>query len=480
MEETSALQYNHSPVGAERHTTEVPTSPGVHIFVPQAAASDEEEEDFSWVETADDNATTEERNMNQEGSSSTPDAHYQEGGEPYNEYEETPSQMDGYGTTQTQHYSPEELSGERGTPDEWEEVEEDDETAKETAGPNTLETVPVAEEQPEGPSPTADFEWITSAPSEEPSILTATSAEVALRAKTPRRATAGKSSVPVAAESTSSEALVIPNGLPPFTQGVQKGLSKLQEKTARRQHEVRTRIHAVECQMARWTADLATERMDRQESLQHFMAECVYDPAGTMIYRIALEKEIAQNVVDRVDDEKEDIDQSEDESSDGNLVEGQPRWRAAESRLNALETQMAQSAHALSKARREKLVSLHDRLIYDIMPRIWGERAAAAAQESLLMEQVDKLAGQCAARSMKERAAREATVAMADEQLQTSEVSYEERQKALLTILEDIRADLAREKEERKQQDEVMQHRVNEAMEGLRNALLEAVGDPLD
>lgn len=498
---------------------------GVHIFIPpqaqqQAASSaamndidddddddhviDEElPEDSSWVETSAASATAAETPQDQRQNSTETDEPLAENPS-YNYYynssinNNTPIVTELYDSpTPPQQSSNEYIDGHannnqegaRGA-DEWEQVQGggNEDLAVQmkdlnVTGPGTLETVPVAEEQQEpsqGHSPTSDFEWVTAAPSEEPSIMTANSGEFALRTKNPQGSKGGKDTT-----NPSSETLVVSRGLPPFTRSVQKGLNKLQEKTARRQHEVRTRIHAVQCQMARWTAGLAAERMDRQESLQHFMSECVYQPAGELIDRVDVEKQKAQNVVEKRDGDDVNVtkhvgyQEEIDDNKYGN-ARGQPRWRAAEARLNALETQMARSAHALSKARREKLVSLHDRLIYDVMPRIWQERAQAAARESALLDQVDKLAGQFAARSMEERAAREVTMTMANSYLQKSEINYEERQQALLVVLANVRADLTREKEERQQQDEVVQQQLMEIMTALRCAILEAVGDPQD
>ena len=266
----------------------------------------------------------------------------------------------------------------------------------------------------------------------------------------------------------------MPRGLPPFTKGVKTGLNQLQEKTMRRQQEVRTRIHAVECQMAQWTANLAHERMDRQEELQHVLAESVYQPAGVLTERVSRARQKAFERMDRFVDEKGDGD------DDDETTRRQPRWRAVEARLSALETQMAQSAHALAKQRREKLVSSHDRLIYDILPRIWQERTDAAAQESALLEQVDKLAATFAARSLQECSARQVATQITDEYLHSSGNNYEERHEALVQALEEIRAELKREQEERQQQDEKIQHQMIAMTTALRDAMLEAVGDPED
>ena len=363
----------------------------------------------------------------------------------------------------------------------WEEIQQQESEQattrseqKTTTGPATLETVDEgekAENSQQLPTTASDFEWIHSPPSEDPTIVAETlEASLALRQRKQQGATSSSLS-------TSSTAIVVPRGLPAFTKGVKTGLTQLQEKNARRQHEVRTRIHAVECKMARWTANLATERMARQDALQHVMGECVYGPAGRLMERVSKER---QEALDRINHRHPELVAVEDDHDETTPASTQPRWRTVDARLTALETQMAQSAHALAKERRMKILSLHDRLVYDILPRLWKDRTAAATQEHVLLERVDEMAGALAARSLQERAKREVSLATTNEYLQESKGDYEERHEKLSTALEKLRAELQREQEARREKDTLIQEQMDAMTTALRDAMLEAVGDPQD
>ena len=230
--------------------------------------------------------------------------------------------------------------------------------------------------------------------------------------------------------------------------------------------------------------------MARSDALQHVLGECVYTPAGVLTERASLAKQQAEDFINNNDNNGVAGDGQPQPKTNGGLTDDeeedettrcQPRWRAVESRVSALETQMDQSAHALAKTRRETLLSLHDRLVYDILPRLWKERTAAAARERVLMERVDQLAGTwVAARSLHERARRQVSITMTEEFLSSSKTDYHVRQDVLTQALEDIRAQLQAEQDERQRQDEVIRTKMIGMTTALRNAMLEAVGDPED
>eukprot|EP00977_Amphora_coffeiformis_P018314 scaffold6395_cov159-Amphora_coffeaeformis.AAC.3 len=475
--------YNHHSTPRGQSQSSAPPAAAVdsklHIFVPKNKVDSEdfeakeEEEDGSWMEASPVSESPCENDNSQEGVQEINNEPVLYEGHHYNHpppneesspianiTDNTTTEMsqnifrdnEGYNSA-VQQQQQEDAWGS----DEWEEIDEGKTT---NTGPATLETVPITDQVEEEPhqqatATTGEFEWIhTSAPSEE--LITETNIT---RHKNPE---------------SSSAALVVPRGLPPFTKGVKTGLNQLQEKTMRRQQEVRTRIHAVECQMAQWTANLAHERMNRHEALQHILAENVYQPAGVLAERVSQTRQKAFERIDRFSDTKGASD------DDDEATQRQPRWRAVEARLSALETQMAQSTHALAKQRREKMVSSHDRLIYDILPRIWQDRTEAAAQESVLLEQVDQLAATCAARSLQECATRQVVMQLTDEYLHSSDYNYEERHEALSKSLDEIRAELKREAEARRRQDEKIHQQMIAMTTALRNAMLEAVGDPED
>lgn len=484
-------------------TTQNPiANDNIHVFVPQAAATTSpppqpvQQDEDSWVETSPVVSETSGVNHHHMEESMSPvstyerDYHSSTPGTTQMPQDDNLAQPGVIGTTT--HTDSNEPQQQYGDPrqkyhsypaveenvhyknDEWEEIDNNQHSNNYTStGPATLETVGV-EEPPA--RVTGEFEWIASSPSEDPTIIFETRDTVAVRSPNKSHS----NSVP-----STSSALVIPRGLPSFTKGVKTGLTQLQDKNSRRQHEVRTRIHAVECKMARWTANLATERMERQEALEHVMGDSVYQPAGILMERVSRARQQALNQINRIDDENENQSGTNEGNSDAQeevdeTTRRQPRWRAVETRLTALETQMAQSAHALAKDRRLKLLSLHDRLVYDILPRIYKDRAAAAAQENVLLERVDQLAGDWAARSRKECATRHVAIHMTDEYLQTTDLNYDERHHTLEQDLVVIRDELKREQEERQRQDEEIQQQMMAMAAALRAAMLEAVGDPQD
>ena len=334
-------------------------------------------------------------------------------------------------------------------------------------GPTTLETVttphPDDRPLPNDSSLATEFEWVTTSTA---LIVPSLSSDTAAQSAT---------SAPAA-----STAVALPSNLPPFAQAVTLGLQQLQEKSARRQHEVRTRIHALECQLAKWSARLAQERMARQEALQNILGEAVYEPAGRLTERVSVARQEALTYMDQVEGRQRTSPPRGVFADDGDDDdEGRaPRWRAVESRLSALETQMTNSAHALAKDRRQKLLGLHDRLVYDILPRLWKVRSAASAQESALLERVDQWAGEWTARAIKERATREAVMQTTKDHLQAAHVDYHQRHAALTTQLQEIRAELVREQQERRAQDALIQKHIVNMTTSLRNAVLAAVGDP--
>jgi hypothetical protein len=309
--------------------------------------------------------------------------------------------------------------------------------------------------------PVENFEWVMPAPPLTAATINTT--KMVLHSTNPP-------------SSASASALVVSHVLPPFTAGVQTNLNQLQEKTKRRQHEVRTRIHGIQCQMARFTANLAAERMERDGSMQGILTDCVYDPAGRLMERVSLLK---QDVEEAIDGTANQGGGSEEDGDDDSLQK-QPHWRSVESRLTALETQMTLSVHKLAEDRREKLNSLQDRLVYDVLPRLAKDQREAQSRDALLMHQVDRLSGLCAVRLHQERAARQASTGLAMEDMHASEQSQEERQQGLLQHLVHIRDGLDREQAERKKKDVETQQQLVDMADALNRAFLEAVGDPED
>ncbi|KAL7566177.1 hypothetical protein ACA910_011252 [Epithemia clementina (nom. ined.)] len=242
--------------------------------------------------------------------------------------------------------------------------------------------------------------------------------------------------------------------------------------------EWKRRIHSLQCKTAQILARVATENMERHRCLERpFLKVHVFEPLNLLVDRVAMQRDeyrydTTEN--NRSPDLLLPLRQSED-TKRGSMY----RWKHLDSRLSALDTHMTRSMHEqLPQARRQQLTNLMVELLA-ITKEGKQRRLEAAKAEADLARKIEDVAGRVLCGPYREEhAARCTSLELIKQAVDLPEKLGEDECRKMTQEIKRLRQDLARQRQERKEQDEWIQQLIETKAVAMQRALIEAVGDP--
>jgi hypothetical protein len=239
-------------------------------------------------------------------------------------------------------------------------------------------------------------------------------------------------------------------------------LHNFQQQSCRKRHEFQTRLHDLECRIAKVTADVAHEEMNLDLDLRHALATKVYQPMEAAIESISLVRYASASGGPSLQ----------------NTTSLSQRWLTLERRLSKLDAKMIHSLHVeLPELRHKHLTSWRTRLDSTVGPEYQDESATWDRRETADARRWENQAGLMARRLVEERATRVATLMNATTQLRDLDPC---RGHEFMGQIAALRDKLQRERDERRAQDERIRTYIAETFEFLKLAILEANPDPED
>jgi hypothetical protein len=234
--------------------------------------------------------------------------------------------------------------------------------------------------------------------------------------------------------------------------------------------------------MARWTAKLADERLQRQAALPDLRTRTVDHPAQQLVHTIQNVRRQTVATMDQVnlDNEEEETRGTYRTTAASTTISTStdPRWRRVDRRMVALDTQMTASVHALATTRRQRLLALYDKFIYESIPQWMAQRTEESAVESELYSRLDALAGKVVAAQAQQIAQRTVLVQNTADCLTQASVNYRQRHVALKQAIGDLQTELETTRQARRAADAELIQRMQATQAALQRAVLAAVGDP--
>ena len=227
-------------------------------------------------------------------------------------------------------------------------------------------------------------------------------------------------------------------------------LSKLQETTLQRRHEFQTAVHALECRLAALTADLATERVERERALQNVIPDIVYGPLCAAMDEIHLERDKSRAA--------------------------HTNWMQLEGRVSVLDAHMTHSTHVQLPDNIKTLLSPNK----DVPTSVQQQIKACDKTEATLFRRLDDLAGSMARRYVEARATRAAACGLAARHMKELEDLDPKRADAFLQQLAVVRVELGKETEMRMTEDERVWRLLETRKKLIQRAILESVGGEID
>jgi hypothetical protein len=239
-------------------------------------------------------------------------------------------------------------------------------------------------------------------------------------------------------------------------------LHNFQQQSCRKRHEFQTRLHNLECRIAKVTADVAHEEMNLDLDLRHALATKVYQPIEAAIESISLVRYASASGGPSL-------------QSSTSLSQ---RWLTLERRLSKLDAKMIHSLHVeLPELKHKHLTSWRTRMDSTVEPEYQDESASWDRRETADARRWENQAGLMARRLVEERAMRVATLMNTTTQLRDLDPC---RGQELMGQIAALRDKLQRERDERRAQDERIRTYIAETFEFLKLAILEANPDPED
>lgn len=268
-------------------------------------------------------------------------------------------------------------------------------------------------------------------------------------------------------------------------QRVQLEWNVWEEQSLRQRQEFKSRIHNLQLKTAQILARVAFENLERNRSLEQcFLKEHVFGPLNLLVDRMALLQDDYR--FDNTMSSHESSPRSKDEamscsstSSCINQVGSVRRWRNLERRLSVLDLHMTRSMHEhLPLERRQQLTGLFVELL-DLIKKGQQQRLEAAKAEGNLARRMEDIAGRVlCAPYQEERAIRSTAIQLATESLERPEKLGLQEAQGLSQQIQELRLELARLRQERQTQDQLIHESIESKAQSMQRSLLEAVSDP--
>ncbi|KAI2497258.1 hypothetical protein MHU86_17222 [Fragilaria crotonensis] len=221
---------------------------------------------------------------------------------------------------------------------------------------------------------------------------------------------------------------------------------KLEEDSAKRRHEFRTRFYQMDCRLAGLLARCVVEGAKRHEGLKAIFP--------------GLCRQL-EHVSDRYLGNKLQLDGE------------RTRLLALQRRVHGIHTKMVKHyQETLHDLQEEVFESLHLEMLQNVQPSLQMEVQKADKRESTRFRKFESLAGTAARRFYEETATRKAAEALLREQIDL--LSQPESKVNFLEQLRTIRAELQQEREARRARDAQVLSDVHSTCDALKRAVLEA------
>eukprot|EP00934_Nitzschia_sp_Nitz4_P006432 Nitzschia sp. Nitz4//scaffold29_size155292//8920//10582//NITZ4_002633-RA/size155292-processed-gene-0.236-mRNA-1//1//CDS//3329546373//6422//frame0 len=228
-------------------------------------------------------------------------------------------------------------------------------------------------------------------------------------------------------------------------------LKRLQLNTMKRRRHLMARMHDLDCQVAKLTAQYAEEKMDLGLALRDSLGRSVCEPLQEATERLVMERESSSQRGDAV--------------------------ASLEQRLTELEIQMTKHIHVtLHDKIREDLDSLHHELYQDIIPGIQIDDTKSDKIEGGVMRRYDVVAGGIARQFHQEAAARRAALETLQTKVSQAVNIDEKRGDELLKSIQEMRRKVQRERVTRRAADQELQQDIMSTIAFMKRSLLAAVG----
>ena len=227
-------------------------------------------------------------------------------------------------------------------------------------------------------------------------------------------------------------------------------LKKLQERTIRHRRDEMKRMHDLDCQLALMTSKYAEEKMDLDLAIRDAFDRTVSHPLEAAAERLVMERESSAYRA--------------------------PALAELEQRLSKLDCRMARHSHVtLSDAKREELDSLYDDLSREIIPEIRMENSKSDKIEGGVIGRFEEVVGSLARRFHEESAARRSAIDLVREKVQKAVDQEELSFDGFLAQISELRAQISRERAERKAADKKIIEEIAKTTIFMKRALIQAM-----
>ena len=253
----------------------------------------------------------------------------------------------------------------------------------------------------------------------------------------------------VAPQSALPSPATLANAIPPkFEFLIKESIDqfKLEEDSAKRRHDFRTRFYQMDCRLAGLLARCVVEGAERH--------------AGLKVVFPSLCRQL-EHISDRYLGNKLQFDCE------------RTRLLALQRRVHGIHTKMVKHyQESLHDLQEEVLESLHLEMLQNVQPSLQMEVQKADKRESTRFRKFESLAGTAARRFYEETATRKAAEVLLREQIDL--LSQPESKVNFLEQLRTIRAELQQEREARRARDAQVLSDLHSTCDALKRAVLEA------
>ncbi|KAG7353773.1 hypothetical protein IV203_003128 [Nitzschia inconspicua] len=234
---------------------------------------------------------------------------------------------------------------------------------------------------------------------------------------------------------------------------VPNDMKRLQEHTIKRRRELLTKMHDIDCQVARLMAMFANEKMDMELAICDTFERTVANPLASAVERMAIQREASTSRMLGV----------------ANL----------ERRLTYLDAQMVHHINVtLNDIKRDELESFHDELQQDLISEIRVETTKYDKVEAGIVRRFELVAGEIAKNFHKEGAARRAELGLLKNKIDTTIPQQQtDRLENTLSQIAQLRAKLRQERADRQAADAAILESIVSTTGTIKRAMMALVSD---
>ena len=232
---------------------------------------------------------------------------------------------------------------------------------------------------------------------------------------------------------------------------------QIHNKTIRRRQDMQHHKQDLERRLAKVTADLANNTMDREQYMAHFLRDHICRPMEQVSERIGMERDYRTSP----------------------QYAGTRHWMQFATRLSRLDRVMTLHDHVeVQTQMRDHLEAPTNELLQEIIPAYSLETAKSSKREAAVVRQFDSVAATAQRRYHEERASRYASFDVLKQRLLAvvKRESDPARIEEAITKVKALRAKLEQERVERRMRDEHTKTLIEQDERSMKRAALEATG----